>query len=230
MKTRQTLEGRRRTTTTTTTTTTTKDESLRLVECLVDCPYLDDIIFKKGTSAKHHPGNVKFRSLIQSKYELQQPHHSSKLVNAEYATKSLIKYLVPTIIEEIRRQKLRVLNWNEQESCWIKLEDKKHIQKKIEYVVKDFHLSYIKSQKMNRQQAAAATKTTATATATTTITNLRSATLSPDNGGSNNNKLQQRSRFIIPMTNFANDSDDGDATMGGCVSDCFCAKPSVTSQ
>ena len=129
---------------------TSKTEKQSLKDVVVECPYSDDILFKRGTSGMFHPGNVKFRSLIQSKYE------QGDLITT--------KSLVSAILDEIANQKLRVLAWDEQESWISRIDDKKLIYKKIEYIVRDFQFSLTKYQMINRRAAATTTAmTTATA-------------------------------------------------------------------
>lgn len=66
----------------------------------MECPNLNDnIILKKGSAGMVHPGNILLRSLVQSKYE------QGNL----FTTKSLIM----ATLEEIERQGLRILTWNE---------------------------------------------------------------------------------------------------------------------
>lgn len=106
---------------------------------LVECPTLKDIIFKKGTSGMLHPGNVLFRSLVQSKYE------QGNLLTT--------KSLMTATLDEIDRQALRVLVWNEKDSCFYVLRNPNLIYKKIEYLVRDFQFSSTKSQIINRRIA-----------------------------------------------------------------------------
>lgn len=48
---------------------------------IVECPRINDVIFKRGCTMANHPGNSHFRSMIQSQYEqLQlQPQHEQQL-------------------------------------------------------------------------------------------------------------------------------------------------------
>jgi hypothetical protein len=51
--------------------------SQKKTSIVTDCPYLNDILFKKGHPAEHQPGNIQFRSIIHSVYtmHLQHQHH-----------------------------------------------------------------------------------------------------------------------------------------------------------
>lgn len=104
----------------------------------IECPRLNDVLFKKGKSAKNHPGNEHFRSLIQSKYE-QTLCESSKLafdfdhetINATPIKESLVAYF----FEEVEKGNMRILMWNEKHSWWSILNDERLIRKKIENTV-----------------------------------------------------------------------------------------------
>ena len=132
-------------------------------QLLVECPNLNDIIFKKGSAGMIHPGNILFRSLVQSKYE------QGNL----FTTKSLI---VATL-DEIERQGLRILTWNEKHQFFSVISDQQIIYKKIEYFVRDFQFSSTKSQKTNRRISdAIATNVSTTETPPTTAASVNRTT------------------------------------------------------
>jgi len=107
----------------------------------IECPRLIDILFKKGKSAKNHPGNEHFRSLIQSKYE-QTLYESSRLAfNFDHGTISATQIkesLVAYLFEEVEKGNMRILMWNEKHSWWSILNDERLIRKKIENTVINF--------------------------------------------------------------------------------------------
>mmetsp|Transcript_24896 Transcript_24896/g.58418 ORF Transcript_24896/g.58418 Transcript_24896/m.58418 type:complete len:524 (+) Transcript_24896:322-1893(+) len=115
--------------------TLTKAQRLLVVEC----PELNDIVFKKGTSGMLHPGNVRFRSLVQSRYE-----QGNLLTTAS---------LIAAILKDIERENIRVVVWNEKVQYFSVVINPQVIYKKIEYLVRDFQFSSTKSQKINRQTA-----------------------------------------------------------------------------
>jgi hypothetical protein len=162
------------------TTSTTTTSSSSIGSSIIECPQLNDIIFKKGTSASSHPGNVMFKSMIQLKYE--------QCTNIP--TKSFIK----EIIQEIEDQKLRILFWNEDNQWWSSFHDEKQIYKKIEYIVRDFRFSSKKSQTINRRTATTTTTVTGTATSTSTSTSTSTATATATKGG----KQQKQTSSKIP--------------------------------
>ena len=60
----------------------------KVCECSlpIECPRLNDILFKKGKSAKPHPGNVHFRNQIQTTYEQGQFQYSPDVAATDPAT------------------------------------------------------------------------------------------------------------------------------------------------
>jgi len=121
----------------------------------IECPELDDVIFKKGTSTIHHPGNARFRSMIQSMYEYEQSRrtrepeggdggdggdfgrsHSHGMNDVtDQKVKSL---LVFKFLEMFRKNELRALIWNEKYSWWNVVSNEKQIVKKVENMVNQF--------------------------------------------------------------------------------------------
>lgn len=100
----------------------------------IECPLLTDIIFKKGKSAKKHPGNAHFRSRIQTKYEVERFESSSGTATSDTIT-DIIRSLVDYFYEEVQKGNLRVLMWNEKQSWWGILRDQNIVRKKIENTV-----------------------------------------------------------------------------------------------
>lgn len=123
---------------------TSKDHTCTKFSRPIECPLLTDILFKKGKSAKNHPGNIHFRSRIQMKYELERsafafsvaPEHPCGMEVFGKDTKpAIIKSLVDFYLEEVRKGNLRVLLWNEKQSWWSILTHERTIRKKIEKTV-----------------------------------------------------------------------------------------------
>ena len=52
---------------------------------IVECPRINDVIFKRGCTMANHPGNSHFRSMIQSQYEQLklQPQQEQQLQQEE---------------------------------------------------------------------------------------------------------------------------------------------------
>ena len=121
-----------------------KDHTCAKFSPPIECPLLTDIIFKKGKSARNHPGNIHFRSRLQMKYELERsafassvtPEHPCGMEVFGKNTKfTMIKSLVDFFVEEVQKGNLRVLLWNEKQSWWRILTDERTIRKKIDNTV-----------------------------------------------------------------------------------------------
>lgn len=102
---------------------------------MIESPYLDDIVFRNGTSLLSHPGNIALRSLIAAKSMQDDNKHKST------------KDLVLEIIEEIKSEKTengtkegrRFLIWNEK-GWWKQVQpenEQKEIHSKISRIVRD---------------------------------------------------------------------------------------------
>eukprot|EP00536_Pseudo-nitzschia_multiseries_P013394 jgi/Psemu1/211550/e_gw1.571.37.1 len=131
----------------------------------IECPDLNHVIFKKGTSTIHHPGNVRFRSMIQSRYEYELSrknraapeqvgvHHNHNTHGDTAAAtttttnpeddKSIKSLLVAHVMELFQTQQLRALIWNEKMSWWNLISDERQIVKKVENAVNHFVFGHI---------------------------------------------------------------------------------------
>jgi len=108
---------------------------------MIECPYLDDIIFRNGTSLLSHPGNIALRSMIAAK----SMHEDNKYKNT--------KTIVLAVIAEIKAKRnesqtedgkssesgCRFLIWNEK-GWWKQVQpenEQKAIQGKISRIVRE---------------------------------------------------------------------------------------------
>eukprot|EP00537_Pseudo-nitzschia_pungens_P007882 CAMPEP_0172377862 /NCGR_PEP_ID=MMETSP1060-20121228/69129_1 /TAXON_ID=37318 /ORGANISM="Pseudo-nitzschia pungens, Strain cf. cingulata" /LENGTH=186 /DNA_ID=CAMNT_0013105571 /DNA_START=1226 /DNA_END=1786 /DNA_ORIENTATION=- len=95
---------------------------------IVECPQLEDVLFRQGISLNTNPGNAMIRRLIIKAYKDQN-------------IRVKRRKMVLTILEEVRKSGGRFLMWNE-EGWWNELllnnsgaEDL--LVAKVEYVIKD---------------------------------------------------------------------------------------------
>jgi len=125
---------------------------------LIECPNLNDVLFRQGTSTTSHPGNVTFRGMIERRLrELEQEQNEENLAlsnavgskgkkksnaAANKANKVVkTRQLVHDIIQEIKEQRSgRVLFWNEG-GWWDEATDSEQIYLKVEYIVREFRLN-----------------------------------------------------------------------------------------
>lgn len=92
------------------------------VGSIVECPNLQDVLFRQGTSSVSHPGNAMVRRLIIEAYR-------------EESIKVRRRKLVLFIIHETVRSGGRFLVWNE-EGWWEEVTDEETLIAKIEYIIK----------------------------------------------------------------------------------------------
>jgi len=113
---------------------------------ITECPQLNDVIFRQGTSLFAHPGNVAFRSLIETKVK----NEGLLLEEVERSTRSIIKIkrrkCVLEIIKEIQLCG-RFLVWNNESCWWNNILDKELIILKIEYLVKEHRNKSMKAKR-----------------------------------------------------------------------------------
>eukprot|EP00536_Pseudo-nitzschia_multiseries_P016631 jgi/Psemu1/247639/estExt_Genewise1.C_11730016 len=145
------------------------DSSLSLTSCaIIECPQFDDVVFRQGTSGVCHPGNVKFRSLIESillqenesQQMQQQLLHLIQQEQPEKKKKKKIKMkikrpkqLALDIYEERLRSSSRAgryLIWNNNNGWWNEIADKEQILMKIEYMVREFQKLSLKATNKSR--------------------------------------------------------------------------------
>jgi hypothetical protein len=159
----------------------------RRFSSITDCPYLNDILFKKGhhASLHHHSGNDRFRDIVHSVYEQhlqqhqrrQQQHGTSNGIPLPPSVPVSRHLLIPDIMKGIKQENLRVLVWNPKNSWWECISDECHYEKQVYtsafYFLKESTSSspLVQPPKSIATAAAATTpKSTATATAKSTAT------------------------------------------------------------
>jgi hypothetical protein len=125
---------------------------------VIECPNSNDVVFRQGTSLYCHPGNARFRSLVESKViqlrnNLQNDDcKSGKDNRINFNTNNTIKSndtssptsaLISEIIDHIiSKEEGRVLVWtpnhnNEKYGCWCTITNEDQIYSKIEYTVRE---------------------------------------------------------------------------------------------
>jgi len=87
---------------------------------LVECPLSTDVVYKIGTGSMAHPGNVKFRDLLEANF---MDYHKS----TNHAGKQAV---VRRIMEEVLQPEGRFLEWDSR-GCWIVIRDPGVIRAKI---------------------------------------------------------------------------------------------------
>jgi len=104
---------------------------------IIECPGSNDVVFRSGTSMSCHPGNVRFRCLVESKHEI--PSIVSQTTQAELAEQ---------LIEEIEVVGGRFLKWDNR-GYWEEIKDRLAIHTKVALSIRDF--KYKTKAQRNRQ-------------------------------------------------------------------------------
>ena len=112
---------------------------------MIECPSMNDIIFRQGTSSMSHPGNATLRDLVESKWkELEtriNNNNQSQKTTKRKSNPSLnvkTRSVVMEVIEDItRRYRGRFLTWNDKMGWWSQMNDPEQIYFKMEHIVRD---------------------------------------------------------------------------------------------
>jgi hypothetical protein len=107
------------------------------LESIIECPGSFDVVFRSGTSMACHPGNVRFRCLIESNHE--HPHLVSQKTQAELAEQ---------LIKEVERMGGRFLKWDNR-GYWVEIKDGLQIHTKVSLSIRDY--KYKTKAQRNRQ-------------------------------------------------------------------------------
>jgi hypothetical protein len=102
--------------------TSSADSALLKTSCqLIECPGLNDVVFRFGTSYLSHPGNVMFLGLIESKID----EHSSSSQEEK-------RDITWWVIEQVQNErKGRFLAWNGKTGSWSIVIDQMQIRNKV---------------------------------------------------------------------------------------------------
>ena len=156
--------------------------STSLSKVIVECPKLDDILFRQGTALVNHPGNVRFRSLIEKKLCLNPTMSITYLIN-EIIDEIIIKrcgrvllWTVQTVVHSSQSSNtvddtvvdaavsasasLSLSASTTKIECWCLLTDPIQINCKIGYVVSDFIRSSIPTTTKKHKQQKVKSQTT----------------------------------------------------------------------
>lgn len=111
---------------------------------IVECPNLNDVVFRPSQSTMCHPGNVMFRSLVESK-------HFEHSIAPSREAKSDVTRSVMVAVKQLGG---RFLVWNN-ETWWTEITDEKVIYSKIAVFFRNSKVSA--KAKSNRQTTKSST-------------------------------------------------------------------------
>lgn len=101
----------------------------------IDCPNVNDVIFRGKHANLSHPGNSMFRGLIESRYD-----EHNNLTNTDAKVR-----ITWSIINEVEKKNGRFLVWDNN-GCWQIMADRMKIRTKVAGALKD-HKRRLKARK-----------------------------------------------------------------------------------
>lgn len=94
----------------------------------IECPAVNDVLYERTKPCMFHPGNVRFKGLIEEKKE----EHTllSQTDKRDFAW---------TIVAEVELRNGRFLTWDRKSGFWIQLRDRSEIRLKVATSLRDFN-------------------------------------------------------------------------------------------
>mmetsp|Transcript_1263 Transcript_1263/g.2683 ORF Transcript_1263/g.2683 Transcript_1263/m.2683 type:complete len:456 (-) Transcript_1263:242-1609(-) len=97
---------------------------------VIECPLVNDVIFRQGKTSSGHPGNAILLSLIEIKHnELQSAQRNLTRVRR--------KPIVEEVVREVKELGGRFLEWKER-GLWVEVKDEEEVFAKVEYKVGEY--------------------------------------------------------------------------------------------
>ena len=112
---------------------------------IIDCPYMSDVLFRKGKNMSSHPGNALMRRVIKQKIE-------SGIFQNKYKYKT--KHFISDVIRELKQlgnsrgglgasnnPPIRLLEWDDASGYfWREIKDEEAIYHKMRHIVKEYQM------------------------------------------------------------------------------------------
>ena len=115
---------------------------------VIECPQLEDVLFRQGVSLLSYPGNSRVHRLVQRRYE-QDP--TVSCVPKRGTVKTKREKVVVEIIEDIRSSGGRFLVWNDN-GWWSELLELGPLSTKLEYFIKEILRTKRKEERLARSR------------------------------------------------------------------------------
>ena len=109
-----------------------------------ECPGSNDVVFRPGSSMIANPGNVMFRSLIESKVH-EVIANSDKKTDKKMQQKTKEDIAMEIINEISQRRNARFLWWDNSNGCWVEFDDIQQVRSKVAIAFRDLKLKILKS-------------------------------------------------------------------------------------
>lgn len=94
---------------------------------VVDCPGINDVLFHRGKSCQYHPGNVTFKSMLESK---KRQHMA--------ANQTMKKEIAYDIMVDVENRTGRFLYWDKS-GWWVEFDNRTEIRHKVATSLRDFN-------------------------------------------------------------------------------------------
>lgn len=112
----------------------------------IECPQLDDVLFRQGVSSLSYPGNSRVHRFVERRYELDPD------INPKRGTvKSKREKVVLEVMNDIRTIGGRFLVWNEN-GWWSEILDSGSLSIKLEYFIKEVLRTKRKEERLAKSQ------------------------------------------------------------------------------
>jgi len=94
----------------------------------IECPTLNDVLYERTKPCMYHPGNTRFKGIIEGKKE----EHAllSQTGKRDFSW---------SIVEEIEKRRGRFLTWDRKNGFWVQLQDRSEIRLKVATSLRDFN-------------------------------------------------------------------------------------------
>ena len=121
-------------------------ESLEYNSRVIECPQLDDVLFRQGVSSLSYPGNSSLHRLVERSYQ-QDPDKPPK----RGTVKTKREKVVLEIVAGIRSYGGRFLMWNDN-GWWSEILDPGPLSVKLEYFIKEVLRTKRKEERLARSR------------------------------------------------------------------------------
>jgi hypothetical protein len=95
--------------------------------CMIECPLLNDVIFRSGKSYLSHPGNANFRGLIEQYISAHNEASQDKKIKITWQ-----------VIEEVESKSGRFLEYDKGLGTWTELTNRSAVRHKIATYFKEY--------------------------------------------------------------------------------------------
>jgi hypothetical protein len=134
--------------------TVSPQSGLHTNNIIVECPLLNDVIFRRSKPMIFHSGNVKFQDLIESHiYEHSIDPNTPLLRRKEIEIEILNEVLKPKKNSARGRDNSggRFLTWNMEKKWWMVMDSENEIQLKIYHAFLSFRKKMLKTQQQQQE-------------------------------------------------------------------------------